>query len=195
MAMSAFQQAFAAARKSQGAGGTFDFQGKSFSTNYAEESTSSKGMKKQAAVKQLENAGGDGGGDMLGKLTGGLEKLGAGGGEGDMVSKGADIAGGVATEVFGGAGSEGGEMAGGAIKGAAQGAKFGVPGAIVGAVAGGVMGLMGAKEAKKRRMKMAEAEGMKYKAQAEAQKGAIQGKMSSAFSNTLLSGMDRKVSL
>lgn len=35
--MTPFQKAFAAARKSQGAGGQFDFGGKQFSTNYAED--------------------------------------------------------------------------------------------------------------------------------------------------------------
>lgn len=228
MALSAFEQAFASARKAQGAGGTFDFQGKSYSTNYAEESTASKGLKKAAAEKKLskqnapDNSGGDGGG-TLNKIMGGIAKLGGStsdysgdqvkttgdtaqdiggqvagmmGPQGQALAAGGDAAGEMAKDLFGGAESDAGEAAGGAVSGAAKGFAVGGPvGAAVGAVAGGVMGLMGAKEKREARKKLAEAEGMKYKAQAEAQKGEIQGKMSAAFSKTLLSGMDRKVSL
>jgi hypothetical protein len=44
--LSAFGEAFAAARKAQGFGGTFEYQGKKYTTNYAGEGTGSKGAGK-----------------------------------------------------------------------------------------------------------------------------------------------------
>ena len=50
---SSFKSAFAAARKAQGAGGTFTWKGNKYTTNYAEEAKA----KKPAATKIVANSG------------------------------------------------------------------------------------------------------------------------------------------
>lgn len=52
--MTPFQKAFAAARKAQGAGGEFDFEGKNFSTNYAEDNKKSEPSIIKPELKQEE---------------------------------------------------------------------------------------------------------------------------------------------
>lgn len=217
MSMSAFEQAFANARKQQGAGGQFDFNGQSYSTNYAEEQTSGKALRKQAAAKELGNkesqkppqdnqeqgnkvqvqqqkiqSSGSGEKQHLKPPTPGGNNLPPSGDP--TYDTAAQVGGQAAADMFGGPESDGGAAAGGAVEGGVKGAKFGPVGAVVGAVAGAALGLMGAKEAREARKLAAEAEGDKHRAAAEAQKGEIQGQMSKAFSNTLLSGT-KKVSL
>ena len=53
-----FNKAFKAARKAQGAGGTFTFDGKSYSTNYAEEAKAKKPIKPKPRPKSFSEGPG-----------------------------------------------------------------------------------------------------------------------------------------
>lgn len=180
MALSAFQSAFASARKEQGAGGTFDFEGKSYSTNYAEE-----GLNKAVAKKQMAKGSGDVAPNKPdAKPPGGDAPGGGGDVSGAALEKGGEVLAGLAGE---------GSDAGGALAGAGKGASMGMtlggpPGAAVGAIAGAAMGIMQAKEERAKAQAMGRVEANKERAQAEAGKREARTKMAEAIGTTLRSG-------
>lgn len=189
MALSAFQSAYAAGRKAHGGGGgTFMYEGKSFSTDTAEEAA----MKKSVAKKQLAKGSGEVASNKPEADTIYLPKPkgdkpgGEGGGDlsGEAMEKGGEVLAGLAGE---------GSDAGGALAGAGKGASMGMtlggpPGAAVGAIAGAAMGIMQAKEERAKAQAMGRVEANKERAQAEAGKREARTKMAEAIGTTLRSG-------
>lgn len=154
--MAGFGEAFAAARKAHGGdGGTFEWKGKSYTTDLA----------KSAAKKGVEKAAGGG---FSGKAQAANAALNAAGID----------AGGMASDLVGG-GAEGGAAEGAINAGISSGFNPYVM------AAGAVMGFIGGKEKEKKIKKMAEAKGMMARAEGESKKADIYGQMAHSIRGSL----------
>lgn len=146
-------------------------------------------LQKMAAKKALEK----GGEEVLKKGVEGVVEKGAGGvGTGAAVQMGLQAAGidagGMASDLVGGG------DAGGALSGALNaGLSSGFNPVAMGV--GAVMGIMSSQEERRAQKREAQAQALEAKSVGESNKARIQGQLSKSMSQTLLSGMDRKVNL